>query len=133
MKALAEIIAISPEMQSTNQKNETISRFIVTFQIGAELLHLTVFKKKAEYLAQDGYVKGSIGTLDYTFSSEVQYSQKDGSPFVRYTPKHTWTAKVVPQPAAVEPVKVPEQPLTVEQAFAAAEEMEKKDGDGLPF
>lgn len=146
MKALAEIIAISNEFRSTSNDGSQMSRFVITFQIGAELLHATVFKRTENLdkypLSTDGYVKGAIGTLDYDIRSEIRYSSKDNSPYVQYTVKHKWLPKIVENNAAPAAVSATSQATAPEpsqhevaagMAEAAAVAEAHLDENGLPF
>lgn len=144
MEALAEIIAISNEHRSTSQDGTQMSRFVVTFQIGMEPFHVTVFKKTENLerwpISTDGYVKGAIGTLTFDTKSEVRYSQKDNSPYVQYIVKHRWVAKSLPeqrQAAAVSAGTQPEAPADVVAAgmaeAAAVAEANIDPKTGLPF
>lgn len=137
MKALAEIIEISPEMRSTNLKGEQVSRFVITFQIGLDVLHHTLFKKTANLerypISTDGFVKGAIGNLEYGIESRIAYSQKDGLPYVNYQLKDVrWTAKTFNDPARESQSTALEAHLSATQeavqvAAPAAEE------SGMPF
>lgn len=113
MEALAEIIAISNEHRSTNQDGTQMSRFVVTFQIGTETFHVTVFKRTENLerwpISTDGYVKGAIGTLTFDTKSEVRYSQRDNSPYVQYSVKHRWQAKSLPGQKAVQQEPSPQE------------------------
>lgn len=145
MEALAEIIAISPEYRSTSQDGTQMSRFVVTFQIGMEAFHVTVFKRTENLerypLSTDGYVNGAIGTLTFETKSEVRYSQRDSSPYVQYSVKYRWQAKSLPEQRqaaqAVAAGTQPEAPADVVAAgmaeAAAVAEANIDPNTGLPF
>lgn len=140
MKVLAEIIAISNEHRSTSQDGTQMSRVVVTFQIGAELLHATFFKRTENLekypFSSDGLVKGTIGDLDYTLSSEIRYSQRDNSPYVQYSVRARWTPKVSAAVAVNVHAEQPEasaQEVAAGMAEAAAVAEAKLGENGLPF
>lgn len=137
MKALAEIVAISNEVRTVSNNDGTeYSRVIVSFQIGADILHHTFFKKTANLerypWSSDGIVKGAIGELNYDISSEIAYSQKDNSPYVKYNMKNVrFIPKVVSQ---AQPVHQPTEQHEVAAAMAeAVEQIALNPETGLPF
>lgn len=140
MEALAEIIAIGNEHRSISQDGTQMSRFVVTFQIGMEPFHVTVFKKTENLerypLSTDGYVKGAIGTLTFDTKSEVRYSQRDNSPYVQYSVKHRWVAKSLPEQRAAAQAQKEASAQEVAQAMAEAAEVAEAQVNpetGLPF